>query len=78
LYPGLSATTLIHTPRSRMPADDPANALRTESPSPGAVVAYEAALSEHKQDRVPLDWAMNMENLGCALAKLGELENSKE
>ena len=34
--------------------------------------AYEAALEERTRDRVPLAWAMTQDNLGNALATLGE------
>ncbi|MEL7343483.1 MAG: tetratricopeptide repeat protein [Pseudomonadota bacterium] len=37
-----------------------------------AVRAYEAALEEWTQERVPLDWAMTQNNLGTALSTLGE------
>jgi len=37
-----------------------------------AVTAYRAALEEYTRDRVPLDWAMNQNNLGAALTRLGE------
>ncbi|MCE2739155.1 MAG: tetratricopeptide repeat protein [Rhodobacter sp.] len=39
-----------------------------------AVTAYRAALTERRQDRVPLDWAMTQNNLGSALQTLGERE----
>jgi hypothetical protein len=37
--------------------------------------AYEAALLERTRERVPLDWAMTQNNLGNALAALGERES---
>ncbi|MCA3458620.1 MAG: tetratricopeptide repeat protein [Rhodobacter sp.] len=39
-----------------------------------AVAAYRAALTELRQDRVPLEWAMTQMNLGTALWTLGERE----
>ena len=39
-----------------------------------AVEAFRAALTEHTQDRVPLDWAMTQNNLGNALSTLGQRE----
>ncbi len=42
-----------------------------------AVSAHRAALTELKQDRVPLDWAMTKNNLGLALWRLGEREAGK-
>ncbi len=39
-----------------------------------AVDAFDAALTERTQDRVPLDWATAQNNLGTALANLGERE----
>ncbi len=40
-----------------------------------AVSAYRAALQERTRERVPLDWAMTQNNLGNALATLGERES---
>jgi hypothetical protein len=37
-----------------------------------AVAAYRDALTEGTRDRVPLDWAFTMENLGLAQMALGE------
>jgi hypothetical protein len=37
-----------------------------------AVVDYRAALEERTRARVPLDWALTQNNLGLALATLGE------
>ena len=39
-----------------------------------AIKAYEAALQEWTQERVPLDWAMTQNNLGNALQTLGARE----
>jgi hypothetical protein len=39
------------------------------------VAAYRAALEERTRARVPLDWAMTQNNLGLALASLGERES---
>ena len=38
------------------------------------MATYRAALEERPRERVPLDWAMTQNNLGNALAKLGERE----
>jgi hypothetical protein len=38
------------------------------------VAAYRAALTEHRQDLVPLDWAMTQNGLGLALRSLGRRE----
>ena len=38
------------------------------------MTAYRAALEELTRERVPLDWAMTQNNLGNALATLGERE----
>ena len=35
-----------------------------------AVATYRAALTEHTQERVPLQWAMTQNNLGLALSTL--------
>ena len=35
-------------------------------------VAFREALNEYTRERVPLDWAMIQNNLGAALAILGE------
>jgi tetratricopeptide (TPR) repeat protein len=40
-----------------------------------AVAAYRAALEEWTRERVPLDWAVTQNNLGNALALLGERES---
>ena len=40
-----------------------------------AVAAYRAALEERTRERVPLDWATTQNNLGAALATLGERES---
>jgi tetratricopeptide (TPR) repeat protein len=40
-----------------------------------AVAAYRAALAERTRERVPLDWATTQNNLGNALASLGERES---
>ena len=40
-----------------------------------AVTAYRDALKERTRERVPLDWAMTQNNLGTALATLGERES---
>jgi hypothetical protein len=40
-----------------------------------AVAAYRAALEERTRDRVPLQWAGTQNNLGTALATLGERES---
>lgn len=40
-----------------------------------AVDALRAALTEYRQDRVPLDWAATQNNLGNALFALGERES---
>ncbi len=40
--------------------------------------AYEAALQEWRRERVPRDWAMTQNNLGVALARLGERESGSE
>ena len=40
-----------------------------------AVAAYRAALQERTRERVPLDWAVTQNNLGAALATLGERES---
>jgi tetratricopeptide (TPR) repeat protein len=40
-----------------------------------AVAAYRAAFEEHTRARVPLDWAMTQNNLGTALATLGQRES---
>ena len=40
-----------------------------------AVTAYRAALEERTRERVPLDWATTQNNLGNALARLGERES---
>ena len=40
-----------------------------------AVAAYRAALEERTRNRVPLDWAATQNNLGTALARLGERES---
>ena len=39
-----------------------------------AVTAFHAALEERTRDRVPLEWAATQDNLGVALARLGERE----
>jgi hypothetical protein len=39
------------------------------------MTAYREALKEYTQERVPLDWAMTMNNLGNALRALGERES---
>ena len=43
-----------------------------------AVRACRAALEERTRERVPLDWAMTQNNLGGALAILGEREVGTE
>jgi tetratricopeptide (TPR) repeat protein len=43
-----------------------------------AVVAYERALEEWTQDRVPMDWATTQNNLGNALAILGNRESDTQ
>ncbi|MCA3556353.1 MAG: hypothetical protein IOC69_12270, partial [Aestuariivirga sp.] len=43
-----------------------------------AVEAFCAALTEYRQDRVPLQWATAQMNLGVALADLGEREAGTE
>ncbi|MFO1102433.1 MAG: tetratricopeptide repeat protein [Methylocystis sp.] len=43
-----------------------------------AVAAYCAALTERALERVPFDWAMTQNNLGAALARLGEWESRQE
>lgn len=43
-----------------------------------AVAAYRAALTERPRERVPLQWAMTQNNLGAALASLGERESRQE
>ena len=43
-----------------------------------AVVAYQRALEELTQDRVPMDWAMTQNNLGTALGTLGERDSGTE
>ena len=40
-----------------------------------AVASYRAALTEGRQDRVPLQWAAMQDNLGCALSRLGERDS---
>ncbi|MGF1640612.1 MAG: tetratricopeptide repeat protein, partial [Rhodospirillales bacterium] len=40
-----------------------------------AVAAYRAALEEFTREQVPLDWAATQNNLGLALAALGERES---
>ena len=40
-----------------------------------AVAAYREALKEWTRERVPLQWAMTQNNLGTALATLGERES---
>jgi tetratricopeptide (TPR) repeat protein len=39
------------------------------------VAAYEAALTERTRERVPLQWATTQNDLGTALARLGERES---
>ena len=39
-----------------------------------ATAAFSAALGERTRERVPLDWAVTQNNLGAALATLGERE----
>ena len=52
------------------------NHFRIASLTPqGAVAAYRAALEEQTRERVPLDWATTQNNLGLALARLGERES---
>ena len=43
-----------------------------------AVTAYEAALNQRTQERVPMDWAMTWGNLGEALCRLGALKREAE
>jgi tetratricopeptide (TPR) repeat protein len=43
-----------------------------------AVVAFERALEEWTQDRVPMDWAMTQNNLGAALRTLGERDSDTQ
>jgi hypothetical protein len=43
-----------------------------------AVEAYGEALKERTRERVPLDWAGTQNNLGIALARLGEREGRTE
>ncbi len=40
-----------------------------------AVAAYRAALQERTRERVPMDWAMTLNNLGATLWRLGERES---
>jgi tetratricopeptide (TPR) repeat protein len=40
-----------------------------------AIATYQAALREWTRERVPLQWAMTQNNLGNALARLGERES---
>ena len=40
-----------------------------------AVTAYRDALLERTRERMPLNWARTQNNLGNALAKLGECES---
>ena len=40
-----------------------------------AVAAYREALKEWTRERVPLEWATTQNNLGTALATLGERES---
>ena len=42
------------------------------------MAAYTEALKEWTRERVPLDWAMTQNNLGLALAVLGERESGTE
>ena len=42
------------------------------------MTAYTEALKERTRERVPLDWAMTQNNLGTALATLGERESGTE
>ena len=42
------------------------------------MVAFTEALKEHPRERVPLVWAMTQNNLGNALAVLGEREGGTE
>ena len=39
------------------------------------MAAFREALKERTRERVPLDWAMTQNNLGTALAHLGERES---
>ncbi len=39
------------------------------------MAAYREALTERTRERVPLDWATTQNNLGSALASLGERES---
>ena len=39
------------------------------------MAAFREALKEWTRERVPLDWAMTQNNLGTALARLGERES---
>ena len=41
-----------------------------------ATAAFSAALGERTRERVPLDWAVTQNNLGAALATLGEREGA--
>jgi tetratricopeptide (TPR) repeat protein len=43
-----------------------------------AVAAFRAALTERRQDRAPLDWAMTQNNLGAAVQTLGAREAGTE
>jgi tetratricopeptide (TPR) repeat protein len=49
---------------------------RTTARLEEAVAAYGNALKEWTRGRVPLDWAMNQNNLGTALWRLGEEETN--
>jgi tetratricopeptide (TPR) repeat protein len=60
-----------------------ADALRTHGDEKGdnavlaqAIGIYRDVLRESIRERMPLDWAMTQNNLGIALAKLGEREDS--
>ena len=69
-----------HDPeQSRQCASQPsASARAAPNGCEQAVEAYRAALLERTRERVPLDWAVTQNNLGNALATLGERESGTE